>query len=84
MVKTKNMTMKEAEKAIADKPSRVVGKWAEVCKTVQDTGAPVEVSEITRGQVAALARKAKDEGLRCATFYKEGRAIVLPAVEESA
>ena len=81
MVKTRKITVAEAERAIKDKPTRQVGKWAEVCKAVADTGLPVEVTDITRGQVAAVARKAKDVGLRCVTWYKEGKCIVMPAEE---
>jgi len=81
-MKTKTLSVEVAKKLIKDKPSRQVGKWKEICDAVKEKRFPIEVSDITRGQVAALARKARAEGLEASTWYKEGKCIVSLAEAE--
>ena len=65
----------------AHKGGRRVSKWNQIVADVKDTGDPVKVSGLTRGQVAAGYRKAKDEGLRVKADYKNGVLLIAPAVE---
>jgi len=68
----------EVEKEYRESPPRQKGAWTEIVERVKDTGQAVEVTELSKGQVAAAARKFKEEGLRFRAFYNEGRILVLP------
>jgi len=54
------------------------GAWTEVCHDVKDTGTPRKVSGLSRGQVSALARRAKELGLRYKANYSEGYVVLAP------
>lgn len=59
----------------------VQGKWAEVIKDVLKDGKARKVTKLSRGQVAALYRTAKDKGLRVKTSYKDGTVILAKVIE---
>jgi len=69
----------EVEKEYTESPPRVKGQWTQIVEQVKDTGKSIEITELSKGQVAAAARKFKEEGLRFRAFYNEGRILVLPA-----
>jgi len=54
------------------------GKWTEIIEQVKETGEPVKVSGLTKGQVAAGARAAKRSGLRIKADYKNGTLYIAP------
>jgi hypothetical protein len=68
----------EVEKEYKESPPRQKGQWTEIVERVKDTNSAVEVTELSKGQVAAAARKFKESGLRFRAFYGEGRILVLP------
>lgn len=57
------------------------GKWTDLIEAIKKDKKPRKITGLTRGQVAALYRKAKDEGLDSKTSYKDG-SVVLAVVEE--
>jgi len=52
------------------------GKWKSLLEQVKADGAPRKVSGLTRGQIAALYRQARDKGFAVKTSYKEGWVMV--------
>ena len=75
----KDLTKAEAKKEFDSK--RVSGKYQEVFDRVAKDKVSVKVSGLTRGQVAALYRKAKESGLKYRTNYKELYVVISPADE---
>ena len=69
----------DVEKEFAENPPRAKGQWNEIVERVKKTGAAVEVTDLSKGQVAAAMRKFKEVGLRYRAFYKDGKILVLPA-----
>lgn len=78
-MKIQKVEAAEAQKRFDAIPDRKVGQWTEICKGVTEKGESVEVSGITRGQVWALKRKAKELGLRVKSSEKGTKVIILPA-----
>lgn len=74
MVKVETISTEEANKEFAAK--RVKGQWAEIIGQVKETGEPRKISDLTRGQVAALYRSAKGSGLAVRTNYKDGYVVL--------
>jgi peroxiredoxin family protein len=54
------------------------GKWKEIINQVKQSGRPVKVEGLKRGQIAACARTAKVMGVRVKTLYKEGAILLAP------
>ena len=69
----------EVEKEYAENPPRAKGQWNDIVERVKKSGQAVEVTDLTKGQVAAATRKFKEVGLRYRAFYKDGKVLVLPA-----
>jgi hypothetical protein len=78
-MKVSKKTSVEVEKEFAEAPLHQKGKWTALMEDVKKTGKSVEVTELTQGSIAGAARRVKQLGLRCRTFYKEGRILILPA-----
>ena len=57
------------------------GKWSELLDSIKKDGEPRKVTKLTRGQIAALYRTAKDSGVEVRTSYKEGFVILRKASE---
>lgn len=72
----------EIEAEVAKLPTRRVGQWTELCEKVKSSGKPLEVTEITTGQLAALKRTAKLKGVTVRGTDKGTRAFILPVVPE--
>jgi len=72
----------EVEKEYKENPPRAKGQWTHVVEMVQKSGQAVEVTDLSKGQVAAASRKFKEVGLRFRAFYKDGTILVLPAKSE--
>ena len=68
----------EVEKEYKENPPRKMGQWTEVVETVKKFEQATEITGLSKGQVAAAARKFKECGLRFRAFYGEGRILVLP------
>jgi len=78
-MKITKLNPETAQKEFDAIPERKVGQWTELCKSVLDTGKPVEVTGITQGQSAALRRQATKDGLRAKSTNKGTKVIILPA-----
>jgi len=78
-MKVVKLTVEKAQEEFDKIPERKVGQWTELCKSVLDTGKPVEVTGITAGQSAALKRQATKDGLRAKSTDKGTKVIILPA-----
>lgn len=78
MVKIDVLTLLDAEEEIAKLPPRTKkGKWTELCAQVVKSKSAAKVSDISRGQAAALSRTAKDKGLETTVqALKGGKAVV--------
>jgi hypothetical protein len=72
----------EVEKEYKENPPRAKGQWNDIVEKVKTTGQAVEVTDLSKGQVAAASRKFKEVGLRFRAFYKDGKVLVLPAKSE--
>lgn len=55
-----------------EKPRHEVGAWQKIIAKIKKTGRPVKITNLTRGQVASVARSAKEAGLQYRTDYKNG------------
>ena len=53
-------------------------KYTEIIFRVKNNGESLKVSGLTRGQVAALVRRAKEEGIRAKGNYSEGYVVLAP------
>ena len=69
----------QVEKEFKDNPPRKQGQWTTLIKHVKDTGTAIEVTELTKGQIAGAVRRVKEEKLRYRAFYTAGRILILPA-----
>jgi len=72
----------EVEKEYKESPPRPKSVWRDVIARVEESGQAVEVTELSKGQVAGGARAVKEAGLRFRAFYGEGRLLILPAKSE--
>lgn len=77
MVNVETITEEEYEAAEMAKTKK--GKWTDVIKQVIEDGECVKVSGLSRGQVAALWRKAKDSKVKVVANYKAGSVSLAPA-----
>ena len=68
--------MEEFEELEAAKTKK--GKWSELCEYVKTSGKAVVKKGLSRGQVAALDRAAKEAGLRSVANYKKGQVALAP------
>jgi len=80
MVKIEKTTPEEMEKQASKRA--VAGKWTKLLAEIEADGVPRKVSDLTRGQIAALYRSARDAGMDYVTSYKDGYIIIGPAKEE--
>lgn len=76
MVQIEKISPEEAEEAMKEKTR--AGQWTELLSQIEEDGVPRKVSGLTRGQIAALYRRAKDEGFAYRTSYKDGYIIIAP------
>ena len=58
---------------------RTVGQYQDLFEQINKDGKPRKVTDLSRGQVAALYRTAKDKGLIVKTSYKDGYVVLLKA-----
>lgn len=79
--------MKVSKKSEADIMAEVenlpvhrVGQWVELCDKVKNSGKPLEITEITVGQLAALKRTAKLKSVTVRGADKGTKAYILPVV----
>jgi len=77
-MKEQKMSIEDAKKEIEAQPTKKKGQWTKICKKVKDTGQPIKVTGITRGQCWALKRAAKDAKLEATVIDKSTGVIVLP------
>lgn len=80
MVKVEKISDAEAEEEFAKTGAK--GAWKTLIEEIQSEGTSRKVTGLTRGQVAALYRSARDAGLKVKTSYKEGSVVLSPASEE--
>jgi len=78
-METQNISDAEAEKEFTEK--RKTGAYQEVFKEVL-AGANKKISGLTRGQIAACYRAAKEAKIRYRTNYKEGYIVLSPPIDE--
>lgn len=77
-MKVSKKSAAEIEAEVAKLPDRKAGVWAELCEKVKSSGKPLEVTEITQGQLAALKRTAKIKGVTVRGADKGTKAYILP------
>lgn len=77
MVKIEKITHEEAEEEFAKSATK--GQWKELLENIEEDGEPRKITGLTRGQVAALYRSAKNAGLDVKTSYKNGYVVVSPS-----
>ena len=65
------------ERAAAEKKTR--GNVKKIIEQVKNDHQILKISGLRRGQVAALAKAAKAEGLKYLTFYDRGEIYLAPA-----
>ncbi len=70
--------LKPAEAKKEHEKSAQKGQWKELIERVKNEHNSFKVEDITRGQIAALYRTAKGEGLRVKTSYKNGYIVLSP------
>ena len=78
-MKVSKKSSAEVEKEFKKNPPHKQGQWTIIMEQVKKTGVAVEVTDLSKGQIAGAARKAKDLGLRIRCVYKDGRVLILPA-----
>ena len=69
-IETKVISQDEFDKDV--KSHTVKGKWSTIISDVLKDKKPRKVTGLTRGQVAALTRSAKESGLNYVANYKDG------------
>lgn len=85
MVNIQKMTTKEANKAIEETPKRKIGEWKELLAELKKSNEGAKVTGLTRGQVAALVRQAKTDGVIAVACDKYSAVILsLPEVKKQA
>jgi hypothetical protein len=74
-MKIEEITVEEVQTEYEKRKLR--GHWQQVIEAIlKGDGKPRKISDLTRGQVAALYRAAKSEGLTVIANYKEGYVIL--------
>jgi len=81
-MKISKIEVEEFEKI--KKESTKAGKWKELIEEVLKEGGARMVEDITRGQIAALYRKALEAGLDVKTSYKNGFVLLAKKAEKKA
>jgi len=76
MPKITELSEVEAKKELAKK--RAKGQWATLVEKVKAEKKAVKVEGLTRGQVSAIFRVAKEAGLKWHADYKEGSIVLAP------
>jgi len=71
------ITAAEAEKELAKVSVR--GKWSDLIAQILKDKQPRRVTELKRGQIAALARAVKEAKMRYKADYKNGTIVIAPA-----
>lgn len=82
-MKVSKKSSAEVEKEFAENPARKKGAWTDIYEKVKKSGQSIEVTELSKGQIAGASRKAKEQGLRFRAFYKDGRILILPAEKQT-
>jgi len=62
MAKQEKISLAEFDKLVATVV--VKGAWKKICEEVKQTGQPQRITDIKRGQFAAVVRAAKEAGLQ--------------------
>jgi len=75
-MKIKKISLSEAEEEFSKQRRR--GAWTQLLEQVKSEGSPVKVSDLSRGQIAALCRRAKELGIKYKANYSEGYVILAP------
>jgi len=70
------ITAAEAEKELAKVSVR--GKWSDLIAQILKDKQPRRVTELKRGQIAALHRAAREAKLRTKADYKNGSMVIAP------
>ena len=78
----KVISEEEAKKELAK--VHTVGQYQDLFEQINKDGKPRKVEGLSRGQVAALYRTAKDKGLIVKTSYKDGFVILMKSEVKSA
>ena len=77
-MKVTKIDAKEASKQIAETPKRVLGEWKALLAELVKSKEGAKVTELTRGQVAALIRQGKADGFSCVAVDKYTSVILSP------
>ena len=77
-MKVTKMDIVTAEKTIADTPKRVFGEWKNILADLIKTKQGAKITDLTRGQVAALIRQAKVDGFNAVAVDKYTAVILSP------
>ena len=77
-MKVIKMEANEASKQIAETPKRVVGQWKSLLAELKKTGQGAKITDLTRGQVAAAIRQAKEDGFEAVAVDKYTAVILSP------
>ncbi len=77
-MKVTKMEKSVADKTIADTPKRVVGEWKTLLADLKKSGQGAKVTDLTRGQVAALIRQGKVDNFGCVAVDKYTAVILSP------
>ena len=72
MAEAEEISVEEFEEEMEKAAATRKGKWVEVIAGVVESGCPVKVSDLSRGQLAALQRAAKEAKIRSRASWKEG------------
>lgn len=78
MVKIVKMSKMMAETTIAQNPKRNVGQWKDTLAELKESQQGAKVTELTRGQVAALIRQAKVDGFTAIATDKYTAVVLSP------
>jgi len=70
------VTEEEFDKAAAEAGAK--GQWTKLIAEIISDKQPRKVSGLSRGQVSALYRRAKEAGLNVVTSYKNGTVYIKP------
>jgi hypothetical protein len=75
-MKIENISMEEAKKELETK--RNPSKYKLLFQQVRTSKQPIRISNLTRGQVAALYRAAKLSGITVRANYKDLYVVLIP------
>ena len=77
-MKLQKMSKVVAEQEISKQPSRIKGQWKATLEELTKDGQGAKISELTRGQTAALIREAKTQGFIAVACDKYTSVILSP------